>query len=272
MIKEQGKMKQNESARNSFWRLAIMLSLAFTPALPAMAQPASGTGVVDPSDIFEDTLIVGFTTLLVLITPFLFAWAGNPQTWQRRERTVLVLGSATLRDPAYSRLAGIFLLALIFQSFHMAEHVAQIIQKFPLGETEAHGLLGTILDREWVHLAYNGVYFGLLAILLLGYRSVIRGSTRVEASLFMTLLWFVYLFEGYHVAEHGMRVIQHLEWGVEDTPGLMGQFFPAIWVHFIYNLLVYLPMLLTFFGAGVYQALLPSRKRALASRESLSND
>jgi hypothetical protein len=270
MIKERSEMKQNRTTRKLFWLLGMMLALSVV--LPAMAQPASGTGVVDPSAITEDIVIVGFTTLLVLITPFLFAWAGNPRTWQRRERTVLVLRTATLRDPAYSKLAGIFLIALIFQSFHMAEHVAQIIQKFPLGEAEAHGLLGSILDREWVHLAYNGIYFGLLAIMLLGYRSVLRGSARTEASLFMTLLWFVFLFEGYHVAEHVMRVIQHLEWGVEDTPGLMGQFFPAIWVHFIYNVLVYVPMLLTFFGAGVYQALLPKRKKSTALSELKSNE
>jgi hypothetical protein len=37
---------------------------------------------------------------------------------------------------------------LIVQSVHMLEHVAQVIQKFALGQPEAHGLFGAIFDFE----------------------------------------------------------------------------------------------------------------------------
>ncbi len=35
---------------------------------------------------------------------------------------------------------------LIVQALHMIEHVAQVLQKFVLGQSEGHGLLGTIFD------------------------------------------------------------------------------------------------------------------------------
>lgn len=55
---------------------------------------------------------------------------------------------------AFAATAGL-ITVLIVQSFHMIEHVAQVLQKFVLGQPEAHGLLGTIFDFEWVHFIYN---------------------------------------------------------------------------------------------------------------------
>lgn len=40
---------------------------------------------------------------------------------------------------------------LLVQAAHMVEHVAQVVQKFLLRMSEAHGLLGSIFDVEWVH-------------------------------------------------------------------------------------------------------------------------
>lgn len=50
----------------------------------------------------------------------------------------------------------LFTLALLVQAFHFAEHVAQVVQRSILGQQEAHGLLGAVVDTEWVHFLYNG--------------------------------------------------------------------------------------------------------------------
>ncbi|MBI3362730.1 MAG: hypothetical protein HY023_16640, partial [Chloroflexi bacterium] len=74
------------------------------------------------------------------------------------------------------------LLALAFavQTAHHAEHVTQLIQIYALGfkPPEAHGLLGSVFDFEWVHFVYNiGLEVALIG-LWLGYRS---SATRVPS-------------------------------------------------------------------------------------------
>jgi hypothetical protein len=44
------------------------------------------------------------------------------------------------------------------QSFHMLEHIVQVIQKFVLQFPVAHGIIGASLDFETVHFAFNLVY------------------------------------------------------------------------------------------------------------------
>ena len=119
---------------------------------------------------------------------------------------------------------------LIVQSAHMVEHVAQVIQKFMLGWTEAHGLLGAIFDLEWVHFIYNG---GLEAALVITLAWIVRSGQPAPAGLRA-----VVGVQGYHVIEHTVKMFHHVFHGVAAPKGLLGLFIPVIWLHFWFNLTV----------------------------------
>ena len=81
-------------------------------------------------------------------------------------------GSVTgvVRGSSYRLFQGyiyLFALTLALQTGHMLEHVVQVIQKFVLGSSNAHGLIGR-LDIEWVHFGFNTAYFVLLLPLVWG--------------------------------------------------------------------------------------------------------
>jgi hypothetical protein len=61
----------------------------------------------------------------------------------------------------------ILVLAVAVQSFHMLEHIVQVIQKFVLQYPVAHGVLGASLDFEPVHFTFNVVYLALIATMSL---------------------------------------------------------------------------------------------------------
>jgi protein-S-isoprenylcysteine O-methyltransferase Ste14 len=123
---------------------------------------------------------------------------------------------------------------VVLQSVHMLEHVAQVVQKFGLGMREAHGLLGAVVDREVVHLTYNVSLFAGMAMLVaccLPLREERRRPWVVALAAATAL-------QGYHVVEHAVKFQQFLATGHDDTPGILGQALPLIWVHFTINLLV----------------------------------
>lgn len=120
---------------------------------------------------------------------------------------------------------------LFVQSFHMIEHVAQVLQKFVLGQPEAHGLLGTIFDFEWVHFVYNtSLEIALLLVFIWCRRAM---ALRVPRSL-RGVVWF----QGYHVVEHVVRMFQYYIGGVTSPKGILGFVFPVIWLHFWINLII----------------------------------
>lgn len=158
--------------------------------------------------------------------------------------------------PAASRgqfLDYLFLGAVLVQSLHMLEHVVQAvqIQAFGVPWREANGLLGSALVQEWVHLAYGGPFLLVMITLLLGY-SLLRGRSWLATR---PLLYYAFvgvvLFDGYHETEHLVKIRQFLETGVENTPGLLGQFVNVIWLHFFFNSVVYTALLVVFLGYGI---------------------
>ncbi len=149
-------------------------------------------------------------------------------------------------------LALVALGALALQSIHMVEHITQVLQYYYL-HVPAHGLLGEVLDREWVHLAYNGSLEVALIGILLGYglyRPLGSGGHMVAGQyLFLGLV----VLQGYHVFEHVVKIMQYLATGKEDTPGILGQFFPTILVHFTLNAIVLAMMVLAYYRLGSAQ-------------------
>jgi len=140
----------------------------------------------------------------------------------------------------------------LIQSFHMLEHFVQVAQKFALSIRPAHGLIGA-LDLEWVHVAYNtAVIIPMVAIFLYaGFHR--RGSWPWKKP------WIAYLFtagvlvQGYHINEHLVKIVQHIQTGIQGTPGILGPFFDLALLHYYLNVFQYLPIMFVFFGYGFHR-------------------
>ena len=143
------------------------------------------------------------------------------------------------------RLFVLLSVAFIVQTAHYAEHVAQVIQIYllDLRPPEAHGLLGSVFDFEWVHFLYNvGLEFALL-LLWLRYQSRSRRASVDRGGLH--LLTGLILFQGYHAVEHIIKLYQYLfdpyyQFGLRPSPGLLPQAtgWPIFLVHFWLNTFV----------------------------------
>ena len=142
---------------------------------------------------------------------------------------------------------------LFIQTFHMVEHVAQVIQKFGLGITPAHGLIGQ-LDLEPVHFWFNLSYLVFIGLTFMGWlvcRNDIANCTRYWATFTGVLLTGL-LIQMWHMTEHSVKFAQFLNTGMHGTPGILGGYFDPVLLHFSYNLIVYLPLVIVFFGARLY--------------------
>jgi hypothetical protein len=67
-------------------------------------------------------------------------------------------------------------------------------------------------------------------------------------------LWVAAGVQTYHLAEHGLKLAQHLTAGCHSCPGLLGQFGDLIWIHFTINLLVMAPMLVALMAMAAPRA------------------
>ncbi len=174
-------------------------------------------------------------------------------------------GSVTgvVRGSSYRLFQGyiyLFALTLALQTGHMLEHVVQVIQKFVLGSSNAHGLIGR-LDIEWVHFGFNTAYFVLLLPLVWGwlaYRREIGLLGRRWTGLTVVCL-VTLLIQSYHQVEHSVKLVQFLHNNMQGTLGILGANFDLVLLHFTINALVYLPLVILFFGAGFHKRLLPKR-------------
>lgn len=135
----------------------------------------------------------------------------------------------------------------VIQTGHMMEHVAQIIQwmlRMPL----PHGLIGS-LDLELVHFVYDALF--LLGLSALGsfYGDVLRAKGAKAYGIFL-VAWVV---QTYHMIEHVVRFAQHMETGMEGTPGILGRYVPIIPLHFGINLVVTVCIVVPFFMLGMHR-------------------
>lgn len=120
---------------------------------------------------------------------------------------------------------------LTVQSLHMLEHVAQVLQKFVLGQPEAHGLLGAIFDFEWVHFVFNVSLGAGLVLIFIWCR---RTAGHALPLSLRAVVWL----QGYHVVEHVVKMLQYYVSHAEPSKGILGFVFPVIWLHFWINMLV----------------------------------
>ena len=162
------------------------------------------------------------------------------------------------------RLFALLAAAVAVQSAHYAEHVAQVVQIYwlDLRPPEAHGLLGSVFDFEWVHFLYNvGLELALL-LLWLRYRKASRQESVDRGGL--RLLVGLILFQGYHSAEHIIKLYQYLfdpyyQFGLHPPPGLLPNAtgWPIFLVHFWLNTAV-----LALMGLALWRLAPPGLLRA----------
>ncbi len=145
-------------------------------------------------------------------------------------QTHIEIGPEARRRAALA--SALLLAAVALQGLHFAEHVTQVIQLFflRLPVPEGHGILGAAFDAEWLHFGYNAALFGLLAGVALAC------PPQLGARPATTLLIGAFALQGYHLAEHLVKVAQHVATGCDPCVGLLGAVVSLPWLHFFINL------------------------------------
>ena len=74
-----------------------------------------------------------------------------------------------MRDRAFA----VFLLLVLLQGVHELEHVIQVVQRSFLGIPNGNGMLGSLVDIEPLHFAYNTIAYvpALAAFTLIARRT-----------------------------------------------------------------------------------------------------
>lgn len=150
-------------------------------------------------------------------------------SWQRQ-----------LAGPWHSRVLSLYMV-IVFG--HWAEHIAQAYQVFVLGwaRPEAGGVLGLwfpeLAASEILHFVYN---LSLLAGLVL-----LRHGFRGRARTWWTVATAV---QGWHFFEHLLLQVQWLTgfylFGAAQQTSILQLWVPRVELHFLYNTLVFLPMVI----------------------------
>jgi hypothetical protein len=131
------------------------------------------------------------------------------------------------------------------QTLHCIEHVVQLYQYAVLHEPNPKGLLGVWFDREWVHFFFNLTVGGLLLALFVGFRMYERRWQRSSPLGWWALTAAIVVEVGLHVPEHAVRLYQHVVYGWNPAPGILGHTalhgagpFNLVYLHDAYNFTV----------------------------------
>ena len=160
-------------------------------------------------------------------------------------------------------VALLFLEMMVLQGFHEFEHIVQVFQRTVLGVGNGAGILGSAFDVEPVHMVYNLLFLVLISAVYAGCvrdRSVIPAN----ADQVMRLLQMSFVFQIWHTIEHVVKMYQYFQTGLNGTPGILGYWYPVVWLHFWYNTLLYAPIVVAFFVGGFHIASM----RALRGRRT----
>jgi hypothetical protein len=151
-----------------------------------------------------------------------------------------------------SRALTVFLALVLFQGFHELEHITQVVQIYVLGIANGAGLVGSLVNVEPLHFAYNTLYLGLLiaVFVLLGLH---EDGPRAVGPLVTGLITFALAFQMWHELEHVFKLVQYFALGVNGTGGVFGlgpgAVFPLVPIpllHLAYNTVAYAPALAAF--------------------------
>jgi hypothetical protein len=130
---------------------------------------------------------------------------------------------------------------LAIQSFHMSEHFVQLWRVRVDGIPSRGGLVGPVVEAEWIHFFYNSAVWGLMLALVFarkrGWKP--RGNLLAGDRLMVAAA----ILQGYHAFEHTIKLSQHLITGSKVNPGIAGNGVDLVLFHFSINLAVYLAFL-----------------------------
>lgn len=152
-------------------------------------------------------------------------------------RRLFPLEPAKVRRVSTTAIPTALAVGLAIQTFHMGEHFVQVFRVHFDGVPSRGGIVGSVVDTEWVHFAYNlAVLIGLVAVIAARFRGWLP---RGRADIGDALLAAATLMQSYHVVEHSVKVTQHLVTGAKVNPGILGSSIDLVWLHFVINLAVY---------------------------------
>jgi hypothetical protein len=162
-------------------------------------------------------------------------------------------------------VALLFLEMMVLQGFHEFEHIVQVYQRTILGIGNGAGILGSVFDIEPVHMAYNLLFLVLISAVYAGCR---RDPSVIPANRdrVMRLLQISFVFQIWHTIEHVVKMYQYVQTGLNGTPGILGYYYSVVYLHFWYNTLLYIPIVIAFFVGGFHIASM----RALRGRRRVA--
>jgi hypothetical protein len=170
--------------------------------------------------------------------------------------------ASTLQPSSMAALA--FLGLVLLQGGHELEHIVQVFQRYVFGNPTGAGILGALVDVEPLHLAYNGIFLFLIALCFyLGgfYKELAR-----RHAIAFWLMSFALGFEAYHFIEHIFKTVQFTDTGMNGTPGILGSFINLVWLHFAYNTIAFIPLVVVFVMDGYYRGALVAFSNAVRYR------
>ncbi|MDQ3962718.1 MAG: right-handed parallel beta-helix repeat-containing protein [Actinomycetota bacterium] len=174
------------------------------------------------------TLVPGGVALLVATALLALATFGTRPLGARGPRLALPVG--TRRNVILLLVLG----GVLVQTFHMAEHVVQVLRVHSDGVPSRGSLVGSIADTEWVHFTYNA-----MVLLLFGVLFMLRPGSGRASTTAGNIVAAGFLIQSWHVVEHTAKVVQHVTTGAKVNPGLVGANFDLVWFHLTINLAVY---------------------------------
>jgi hypothetical protein len=148
--------------------------------------------------------------------------------------------SQRLNGPLHAPALWIYMMVIVA---HWLEHVLQIYQIYGLGwaPSTAGGILGVIypqlIESETLHFVYDFIQWAGIIVLLPGF----FGRARTIWAIAM-------IFQTWHYIEHVLLMGQYLSgyylFGAPHQISILQLWFPRAELHFVYNLLVFVPMVI----------------------------
>jgi hypothetical protein len=212
-------------------------------------------------------VIVALSLLAVFRPSFLrprFVGSAAARTSRAWTRSVAVTGRAMAFGDLFWRAIGmgrltrdavalLFLEMMILQGVHEMEHIVQVVQRTILGIGNGAGMLGSVFDVEPVHMVYNVLFLILIGAVYAGCRRD-RSVIPANPQAVMRLLQVSFVFQIWHSVEHVVKMYQYIETGLNGTPGILGYWIPVVFLHFGYNTLLYVPIVVAFFMGDFHKA------------------
>lgn len=149
---------------------------------------------------------------------------------------------------------------LAVQTFHMVEHGLQVFRVRIDQIPSRGGIVGPVVEAEWIHFIYNTTVFVGIALIALARAKGWRPPGRRDVG--DRLLVVGLLAQGYHVVEHTAKLSQHIAGGAKVNPGFAGELVDLVLFHYSVNLLVYVALLGTALAYS-YPTLAPAARRLL---------